>query len=134
MNRRLNGDISLNAPLNEDGDSGEWQDSLVDAASDQESRVVESEESKIRGEALRRALTVLDDRERQIFDARRLLDLPRTLDELASKFGISRERVRQIEDRAFRKVQRAARGAMSRTRHSRTRRANAFYSELSKVA
>ena len=107
MNRRLNGDISLNAPLNEDGDSGEWQDWLVDAASDQESHVVESEESKIRREALRVALTVLDDRERQIFEGRRLLDPPRTLDELGIKFGISRERVRQIEQSAFQKVQRA---------------------------
>ena len=124
MNRRLSGDISLNAPLNEDGDSGEWQERLVDEASDQESRVAESEESEIRREALRVALRVLDDRERQIFEGRRLFDPPRTLEELATRFGISRERIRQIEDRAFRKVQRAVHGAMSRTRHSRTRRPN----------
>ena len=118
MNRRLSGDISLNAPLNEDGDSGEWQERLVDEASDQESRVAESEESEIRREALRVALRVLDDRERQIFEGRRLFDPPRTLEELATRFGISRERIRQIEDRAFRKVQRAVHGAMPRTRHS----------------
>jgi RNA polymerase sigma-32 factor len=124
MNRRLSGDISLNAPLNEDGDSGEWQERLVDEASDQESRVAESDESEIRREALRVALRVLDDRERQIFEGRRLFDPPRTLEELATRFGISRERIRQIEDRAFRKVQRAVHGAMSRTRHSSTRRPN----------
>jgi RNA polymerase sigma-32 factor len=107
MNRRLSGDLSLNAPLNEDGDSGEWQDRLVDASSDQESHVVESEESKIRKEALRAALTVLDDRERQIFEGRRLLDPPRALEELASRFGVSRERIRQIEQSAFQKVQKA---------------------------
>ena len=130
MNRRLSGDISLNAPLNEDGDSGEWQERLVDEASDQESRVAESDESEIRREALRVALKVLDDRELQIFEGRRLFDPPRTLEELATRFGISRERIRQIEDRAFRKVQRAAHGAMSRTRHSRTRRPNGFYSDI----
>ena len=107
MNRRLSGDISLNAPLNEDGDSGEWQDWLVDATPDQESRVVDSEESMIRKEALRAAFTVLDNRERQIFEERRLVDPPRTLDDLASRFGISRERIRQIEQGAFQKVQRA---------------------------
>jgi len=130
MNRRLSGDISLNAPLNEDGDSGEWQERLVDEASDQESRVAESDESEVRTEALRAALEVLDHRERQIFQGRRLSDPPRTLEELAARFGISRERIRQIEDHAFRKVQRAAHGAMSRTRHSRTRRPNGFDSEI----
>ena len=130
MNRRLSGDISLNAPLNEDGDSGEWQERLVDEASDQESRVAESDELEIRREALRVALEVLDDRDLQIFEGRRLFDPPRTLEELATRFGISRERIRQIEDRAFRKVQRAAHGAMSRTRHSRTRRPNGFYSDI----
>jgi len=130
MNRRLSGDISLNAPLNEDGDSGEWQERLVDEASDQESRVLESDESEIRREALRAALGALDGRELQIFEGRRLFDPPRTLEELAIRFGISRERIRQIEDRAFRKVQRAAHGAMSRTRHSRTRRSNGFYSDI----
>ena len=130
MNRRLSGDISLNAPLNEDGDSGEWQERLVDEASDQESRVAENDESEIRREALRVALRVLDDRELQIFEGRRFFDPPRTLEELGTRFGISRERIRQIEDRAFRKVQRAAHGAMSRTRHSRTRRPNGFYSDI----
>ena len=130
INRRLSGDISLNAPLNEDGDSGEWQERLVDEASDQESRVAESDESEIRREALRVALEVLNDRDLQIFEGRRLFDPPRTLEELATRFGISRERIRQIEDHAFRKVQRAAHGAMSRTRHSRTRRPNGLYSDI----
>ena len=79
------------------------------------------------------ALRVLDDRERQIFEGRRLFDPPRTLEELATRFGISRERIRQIEDRAFRKVQRAVHGAMSRTRHSRTRRPNDVYSSIGAI-
>ena len=120
MNRRLSGDVSLNVPLNEDGVSVEWQDRLVDEGSDQESCVAESEESETRRKALRLALTVLDDRERQIFEARRLVDPPLTLQEPATKLCISRERIRQIEDRAFQKVRRAVHGAMSRPRHSLT--------------
>ena len=76
MNCRLSGDVSLNAPLNEDGNSVEWQDRLVDEGSDQESCVAESEKSETRRRALRLALAVLDDRERQIFEARRLVDPP----------------------------------------------------------
>jgi RNA polymerase sigma-32 factor len=108
MNRRLGGDVSLNAQMRDDPDSGEWQDWLVDEGSaDQESRVVESEESENRKKALVQALSVLNARERRIFEARRLAEDPSTLEDLASEFGVSRERVRQIEVRAFQKVQRA---------------------------
>jgi RNA polymerase sigma-32 factor len=107
MNRRLGGDVSLNAPIREDGDSGEWQDWLVDESSSQEARLVASEESDNRRKALGEALTVLNERERRIFEARRLVDEPITLEELADEFGVSRERVRQIEVRAFEKVQKA---------------------------
>ncbi len=107
MNRRLGGDASLNAPIREDGDSGEWMDWLVDDSVSQESRLAESEQSQNRHKALGEALTVLNDRERRIFEARRLADEPITLEELADEFGVSRERVRQIEVRAFEKVQKA---------------------------
>ena len=107
MNRRLGGDVSLNAPIRDDGDSGEWQDWLVDEVSDQETRLVEDEESENRRKALGEALSVLNERERRIFEARRLADDPITLEDLAAEFGVSRERVRQIEVRAFEKVQRA---------------------------
>jgi RNA polymerase sigma-32 factor len=106
MNRRLGGDVSLNAPIREDGDSGEWQDWLVDdTTADQETRLAESEESDNRRKALGEALSVLNERERRIFEARRLADDPITLEDLAAEFGVSRERVRQIEARAFQKVQ-----------------------------
>jgi RNA polymerase sigma-32 factor len=108
MNRRLGGDVSLNAQMRDDPDSGEWQDWLVDEGSaDQESRIAESEESENRKKALVQALSVLNARERRIFEARRLAEDPSTLEDLASEFGVSRERVRQIEVRAFQKVQRA---------------------------
>ena len=107
MNRRLGGDVSLNAPIRDDGDSGEWQDWLVDEASDQESRLAESEQLENRKKALGEALAVLAKRERRIFEARRLADDPITLEDLAAEFGVSRERVRQIEVRALEKVQRA---------------------------
>jgi RNA polymerase sigma-32 factor len=113
MNRRLGGDVSLNAPTREEGDSGEWQDRLVDEISDQETRLAESEESDNRRKALGEALSVLNDRERRIFDARRLADDPITLEDLASEFGISRERVRQIEVRAFEKVQKAVKNGVA---------------------
>src|SRR6266478_1989393 len=95
MNRRLGGDVSLNSQIREDGDSG----------ASQESRLAESEESDNRRKALGEALTVLNERERRIFEARRLADEPITLEELADELGVSRERVRQIEVRAFEKVQ-----------------------------
>jgi RNA polymerase sigma-32 factor len=113
MNRRLGGDVSLNAPIRDDGDSGEWQDWLVDDVSDQETRLVEDEESDNRKKALGEALSVLNERERRIFEARRLADDPITLEDLAAEFGVSRERVRQIEVRAFEKVQRAVKNRIA---------------------
>jgi RNA polymerase sigma-32 factor len=111
--KRLGGDVSLNSPIREDGDSGEWQDWLVDEVSDQETRLVESEESDNRKKALGDALSVLNERERRIFEARRLADDPITLEDLAAEFGVSRERVRQIEVRAFEKVQRAVKSRVA---------------------
>ncbi|MGV8839109.1 MAG: RNA polymerase sigma factor RpoH [Bauldia sp.] len=108
MNRRLGGDSSLNAPLRADSEGGgEWQDWLVDEADTQETRMAEREESDQRHQLLRDAMGVLNDRERRIFEARRLADEPITLEELSTEFGVSRERVRQIEVRAFEKVQEA---------------------------
>ncbi len=106
-NRRLAGDSSLNASIRADADSGEWQDWLVDDHDNQETTLVESQELQNRRKALGQALDVLTDRERRIFEARRLADDPITLEELAAEFGVSRERVRQIEVRAFEKVQQA---------------------------
>jgi RNA polymerase sigma-32 factor len=113
MNRRLGGDVSLNAPLREDGDSGEWQDWLVDDTASQESRMVASQEADNRHKALSQSLNVLNERERRIFEARRLADDPITLEELAEEFGVSRERVRQIEVRAFEKVQKAVKNRLA---------------------
>jgi RNA polymerase sigma-32 factor len=108
MNRRLGGDASLNAPLRDEGEGGgEWQDWLVDQGQSQEQVLVEEEEGQNRLTALRSALSVLNPRERRIFEARRLSDDPITLEELSTEFGVSRERVRQIEVRAFEKVQEA---------------------------
>ncbi|MGU3496578.1 RNA polymerase sigma factor RpoH [Xanthobacteraceae bacterium A53D] len=107
MNRRLSGDASLNAPLRDDGDSGEWQDWLADDSESPETNLAETEELDNRRTALSSALSVLNPRERRIFEARRLSEDPITLEELASEFGVSRERVRQIEVRAFEKVQKA---------------------------
>ena len=111
MNRRLGGDSSLNSPMREDGD-GEWQDWLVDGQASQEAVVVEQEEADNRLGALREALSVLNPRERRIFEARRLVDQPVTLEELSDEFSVSRERVRQIEVRAFEKVQEAVKKAL----------------------
>ena len=113
MNRRLGGDASLNAPIRDDGESGEWQDWLVDETPSQERLLSESEESDNRHRALVSALDVLNDRERRIFEARRLADDPITLEELAAEFGVSRERVRQIEVRAFEKVQKAVKNRLA---------------------
>ncbi|WP_166144150.1 RNA polymerase sigma factor RpoH [Methylosinus sp. RM1] len=114
MNRRMAGDASLNAPLREEGE-GEWQDWLVDDSStDQEHVLMHQEESDNRLDALRGALTVLNPRERRIFEARRLSDDPVTLEDLSEEFGVSRERVRQIEVRAFEKVQSAVRAGIAR--------------------
>jgi RNA polymerase sigma-32 factor len=106
MNRRLGGDVSLNTPLREEGE-GEWQDWLVDDSASQESIVVAEQEGQNRLAALRDALSVLNPRERRIFEARRLAEDPITLEELSTEFGVSRERVRQIEVRAFEKIQEA---------------------------
>jgi RNA polymerase sigma-32 factor len=107
MNRRLGGDASLNAAIREDGDSGEWQDWLVDESPDQETTLAASEEFDNRRKTLSDALTVLNKRERRIFETRRLAEEQITLVELAEEFGVSRERVRQIEVSAFEKVQNA---------------------------
>jgi RNA polymerase sigma-32 factor len=114
MNRRLGGDASLNAPIREDGDSGEWMDWLVDDQAPSQERVLaENEESDNRHQALIGALDVLNERERRIFEARRLADDPVTLEDLAAEFGVSRERVRQIEVRAFEKVQKAVKSRVA---------------------
>jgi RNA polymerase sigma-32 factor len=108
MNRRLSGDASLNAPIKaSEGDSGQWQDWLVDDHDSQEQTLIEQDELETRRAMLDRAMRVLNDRERRIFEARRLAEDPVTLEELSSEFDISRERVRQIEVRAFEKVQEA---------------------------
>ena len=106
MNRRLSGDTSLNAPLREEGE-GEWQDWLVDNSPSQETVLAREQEGQNRLSALRDALSVLNPRERRIFEARRLSDDPITLEDLSGEFGVSRERVRQIEVRAFEKIQEA---------------------------
>jgi RNA polymerase sigma-32 factor len=111
MNRRLGGDASLNAPLRADSESGEWQDWLVDESPDQETTLVESEEMDRRREYLEAAMEGLNERERRIFTARRLTDEPMTLEELSAEFNVSRERIRQIEVRAFEKVQKAVQKA-----------------------
>ena len=113
MNRRLGGDSSLNAPLRADSDGGEWQDFLVDESLNQEARLVESEELGQRKAFLAEALKGLNDREREIFVARRLSDDPATLEDLSSRYDVSRERIRQIEVRAFEKVQKAVQKASS---------------------
>ena len=113
MNRRLGGDASLNAPIRQEGE-GEWQDWLVDDSQSQENLLADQEEKDNRLGALRSALGVLNDRERRIFEARRLAEDPVTLEELSTEFGISRERVRQIEVRAFEKVQAAVKAGVER--------------------
>src|SRR6266702_4032024 len=113
MNRRLRGDASLNAPIREDGDFGEWQDWLVDECADQETTLVASEEFDNRRRALASAVSVLNDRERRIFEARRLAEDRITLNELAEEFGISRERVRQIEVRSIEKLQTAVKNRVA---------------------
>ena len=111
MNRRLAGDSSLNAPVRNDSESGEWQDWLVDDTVDQETALAESEEAERRRGMLTNALQGLNERERRVFEARRLAEDPLTLEELSAEFGVSRERIRQIEVRAFEKVQKAVQKA-----------------------
>lgn len=106
MNRRmsLGGDASLNVPFSDEG-GGEWQDWLTDDEPLQDELIETSQESRTRHEMLDFALNELNDRERQILTERRLLDEPRTLEDLSVRFGVSRERIRQIEIRAFEKLQ-----------------------------
>jgi len=111
MNRRLAApDNSLNAPLRAEGE-GEWQDWLVDDTASQEEVLSDRQELTNRRKLLAGGLRTLNARERHIFTERRLTDNPKTLEELSSEYGISRERVRQIEVRAFEKVQKAIRNA-----------------------
>ena len=111
MNRRLGGDASLNAPLRADGES-EWQDWLADDnAVSQETALADNEEKSLRMGLLQEAMEELTDREKHILTERRLKDDPVTLEELAGQYGVSRERVRQIEVRAFEKLQKAMRAA-----------------------
>ena len=117
MNRRLMGpDHSLNAPVRADGDGeGEWQDWLVDERDDQETLLGDRQELGIRRDLLNKAMKLLTARERHILEERRLKDNPTTLEDLSQEFGISRERVRQIEVRAFEKLQKAIKqGALER--------------------
>jgi RNA polymerase sigma-32 factor len=113
MNRRLGGDASLNVRVADEGDS-EWQDWLVDDESGQETRYLEAEQSNIRSKALKDAMSVLNPRERRIFEARRLAEDPVTLEELSAEFNVSRERVRQIEVRAFEKVQESVKAGVAK--------------------
>jgi len=114
MNRRLGGDKSINAPLHEDGETGEWQDRLVDESPSPEAIVIEHDDKEYQHKALVAAIEVLDSRERRIFEARHLVDEPLTLEYLAEKFNVSRERIRQIEARAFEKVRKAAKNLAPR--------------------
>ena len=104
MNRRLAGkEHSLNAPIGEDGE--EWQDWVVDKEMDQELKFAQKEEMDHRKDLLKKSIEILNDREKEILYARRLNDDPTTLEELSKKYKISRERIRQIENKAFEKVQ-----------------------------
>ncbi len=114
MNRRLSGDASLNAPLKSDGESGQWQDWLVDDSDSQETVLADKEEYNHRMELLTSAMDILNDRERRIFEARRLAEKPATLEELSEEFSVSRERIRQIEVRAFEKVQKEVQDAAAK--------------------
>lgn len=108
MDQRLSGDASLNAPIkNADGESGQWQDWLVDESENAEQILVEEDELDHRRSMLNDSMSTLNEREQRIFKARRLSEDPMTLEELSQEFDISRERVRQIEVRAFEKVQQA---------------------------
>ena len=108
MNRRmaLGGDTSLNAPMREDGDA-QWQDLLEDDGALQDERIADAEERHVRTALLGEAMARLNDRERDILTQRRLIDEPKTLEDLSIIYGVSRERIRQIEVRAFEKLQKA---------------------------
>jgi RNA polymerase sigma-32 factor len=109
MNRRMGmgGDTSLNAPLQSTEGEGQWQDFLVDSGPLQDELIAEDQESRVRHDLLMDALETLNDREKHILTERRLVDDPKTLEELSQVYGVSRERIRQIEVRAFEKLQSA---------------------------
>ncbi|MBN15844.1 RNA polymerase sigma factor RpoH [Pelagibacterium nitratireducens] len=111
MNQRLTGDASLNAPMRADEGTSQWQDWLIDDVPDQEEVLGQSQEYDERMGLLEGAMEVLNDREKAIFKARRLQESPSTLEELAQEYDVSRERIRQIEVRAFEKVQDAVKEA-----------------------
>jgi len=111
MNQRMQGDASLNAPLRQDAEVGEWQDWLVDDQVDQETALGDAQELNERLDLLKQSMSELNEREEEIFEARRLSDPPKTLEQLSQQFGVSRERIRQIEVRAFEKVQEAVTSA-----------------------
>ena len=116
MNRRMTGpDQSLNAPVREEG-GGEWQDWLVDPGESQESSLAEASELEHRRQLFKDSLGVLTEREQHILAERRLKEEPSTLEELSHQYGVSRERIRQIEERAFKKLQKAMRSAHRRLR------------------
>ena len=115
MNRRLGGDSSLNAPIHDEGEAGEWQDYLVDQSPSPEVLLAGRDETDHRHKALVHAIGVLNQRERRIFEARHLAEEPTTLEDLAAEFNVSRERVRQIETRAFEKVRKAAKNRVAET-------------------
>ena len=122
MNRRMGGDSSLNSPLRADADGdGEWQDWLVDDKDSQETILVENQESQMRNGLLGDALSKLNDRERRVIEARKLQDEPATLDDLSKEFNVSRERIRQIEVRAFEKLQKAVKNAAQKALASKVR-------------
>jgi RNA polymerase sigma-32 factor len=115
MNRRMGGDTSLNAPLRSDADGeGEWQDWLVDDNDSQETVLGNNQESEIRNSFLSTALESLNERERRVIEARKLQDEPATLEDLSQEFNVSRERIRQIEVRAFEKLQKAVKAAATK--------------------
>jgi RNA polymerase sigma-32 factor len=115
MNRRLGGDSSLNAPIHDEGEAREWQDFLVDQSPSPEALLAARDETDRQQKALTHAIGVLNPRERRIFEARQLTEQPMTLEDLAVEFKVSRERVRQIEVRAFEKVRKAAKNRVAET-------------------
>jgi RNA polymerase sigma-32 factor len=116
MDRRLGGDASINAPIREEGESDEWQNYLVDQSPSPEAILAEEDEKDYRRKALAGAIDALNERERRIFEARHLADEPQTLEDLAAEFKVSRERIRQIEARAFEKVRKAAKRQIAETK------------------
>jgi RNA polymerase sigma-32 factor len=115
MNRRLSGDSSLNAPVRSDSEGGEWMDWLVDDSEDQETTLGKNQELERRRDFLKNAMEDLNDREKRIFMARRLSEDTITLEDLSTEFGVSRERIRQIEVRAFEKVQKSVQKAAAQS-------------------